>query len=258
MPNLYKEAAIKITNAKSATLNYINEQKKKSAHELDKIGSGTKVKATDAAMIQIAQALMSDATIMSQGIQNTNDNVAMLQIADGVLQNVSKTTTRLEELNVRANSASLNADQRKMIESEFNAQVKSMSDAMSQASYNGQPLFGKNFTTSLGKSEISVTIPELNTDALSLGDSDALKAFRESINDAASEIGSGMNAYTSAINSLLTTRTNTLAAYSQMADTDIAKSVDNFKNENLLTQSALFTQAHSNKVNQERIQTLLA
>ena len=249
---------MKINNAKTATLNYINEHKKKTDEELGKIGSGTKVKATDAAMMQIAQALMSDATVMAQGIQNANENVAMLQIADGVLQSVSKTTTHLQELEVRANSASLNADQRKMIEAEYNAQVKAMNDAISEASYNGQSLFGKSFTTSLGKSEISVSIPELNTNDLALGNTDALKAFREQINSAASEIGSGMNAYTSSINSLLVARTNTLAAYSQMADTDIAESVSNFKNENLLTQSALFAQSHTNKLNQDRIQALLA
>ncbi len=249
---------MKINDTKTATLNFINEHKKKADEELGKIGSGTKVKATDAAMMQIAQALMSDATVMAQGIQNANENVAMLQIADGVLQNLSQTTIHLQELEVRANSASLNADQKRMIESEYDAQVKAMNDAISQASYNGQPLFGRSFTTSLGNSEISVTIPKLNTEGLALGESDALEAFRESLQKAMSEIGSGMNAYTSSINSLLTTRTNTLAAYSQMADTDIAKSVNDFKNENLLTQSALFAQAHSNKLVQERVQTLLA
>ncbi len=249
---------MKISNTKTATLNFINEHKKKADEELDKIGSGTKVKATDAAMMKIAQALMSDAAVMSQGIQNANENVAMLQIADGILQGISQTAIHLQELEVRANSASLNADQRKMIEAEYNAQVEAMNDAISQASYNGQPLFGKSFTTSLGNSEITVSVPKLNTGDLVLGNGDALKVFREQINAATSEIGSGMNAYTSSINSLLVAHTNTLAAYSQMADTDIAESINNFKNEDLLTQSALFAQAHTNKLNQDRIRTLLA
>ena len=249
---------MKINNTKTATLNYVNEHKKKTDEELGKIGSATKIKATDAAMMQIAQALMSDATVMAQGIQNANENVAMLQIADGVLQSVSQTTTHLQELEVRASSASLNADQKKMIEAEYNAQVKAMNDAISQASYNGQSLFGKSFTTSFGDSEINVTIPELSTGELALGNSNALDIFKEQITTAASEIGSGMNAYTNSISSLLVARTNTLAAYSQMADTDMAESVSSFKNENLLTQSALFAQSHTNKLNQERIQALLA
>ncbi len=241
----------------TSTLNYINTHKKNADEELNKIGSGTKVKATDAAMMQIAQALMSDATVMAQGIQNANESVAMLQIADGVLQSVSETATNLEALNVQANSASLNADQRKMLQQEFNAQVQSINDAMAQASYNGQSLFKKSFTTSLGESEISITIPELSTIGLELGNTDALKEFRDAINTAFSEIGSSTNAFVSSINSLLVTRTNTLAAYSQMADTDMAESVDKFKNENLLTQTAIYAQAHQNRIDQERVMGLL-
>jgi flagellin len=240
------------------TLNYINTHKKNTEDELNKISSGKKQEISDAAMMQIAQALMSDATVMSQGIQNANESVAMLQIADGALQSVSQGATRLEELNVRANSAALNSDQKRMLENQYNAQVKAMNDAMSQASYNGQPLFGKSFSTSLGDSEINFNIPELNTAELSLGNSDALSAFRESINSALSEVGSATNAFGSSINSLLETRTNTLAAYSQMADTDIAQSVSNFKNEELLTQTSLYAQAYQQNIDQNRVSALLA
>lgn len=249
---------MKIDNPKTAIPNSIGAHKKKADEELAKIGSGTKVKATDAAMMQIAQALMSDATVMAQGIQNANENIAMLQIADGVLRGVSATTIHLQELEVRANNATLNAEQKQMVEAEYNAQVKAMGDAVSQASYNGMPLFGRNFTSSLGDREISVTLPDLKSDTLALGKNEALQAFRESVDNALSEIGSGMNAYVSSVTSLLSARTNTLAAYSQMADTDMAKSVSSFKNENLLTQSALFMQSHAQELDRERIRTLLA
>ncbi len=247
---------MKINNT-STSLNYINTHKKNTEDELNKIGSGKKVDVTDAAMLQIAQALMSDATVMAQGIQNANESVAMLQIADGVLQSVSEMATNLETLNVRANSASLNADQKKMLQSEFNAQVKAMNDAMSSASYNGMSLFGKSFTTSMGSSEIGFSIPELPTSSLELGNSDALKEFRDSLNAAFSEVGSSTNAFVSSINSLLVTRTNTLAAYSQIADTDMAQSSATLQNEELLTQSALYAQAHQNQMNQQRVAALL-
>jgi len=244
-------------NTTNNSLNYINTHQKKSSYELGKIASGKKVDATDPAMMQIAQALMSDATVMAQGIQNANESVAMLQIADGVLQNVSKMATNLEALNVRANSAALNSDQKRMLQSEFNAQVKAINDSFASASYNGKPLFGKNLSTSLGNSEISVSIPKISTQELALGNSDALKNFRDAINAAFSEIGSGVNAFVSSTNSLLVARTNTLAAYSQIADTDMAQSVLSFKNENLLTQTALYAQAHQSQINQERVAALL-
>jgi len=248
---------MQINTSQSSALSYINTHKKESEKELNKISSGSQISNTDPAMMQIAQVLMSDATIMGQGIQNANESVAMLQIADGTLQNISKMATDLEALNVRANSAALNNDQKAMLQSEFNAQVKVINDAMSQASYNGQSLFGKSFTTSLGSSEISVNIPKLDTSKLELGNSDALKEFRDALNNAFSEIGSGMNAYKNSIDSLLTNRTNTLSAYSQMADTDIAQSVSNFQQENLLTQTSMFAQAQQSNINKNRVMALL-
>lgn len=248
---------MKINNTQTASLNYINAHKKNTDHDLNKIGSGKKLENTDAAMMEIARALMSDATIIGQGIQNANENVAMLQIADGTLQNVSKMATKLEELNVRANSASLNENDKQMLKKEFDAQVKAINDALSGASYNGQSLFGKNFTTSTGKGEVNISIPKLDTSKLSFGDDDALKEFRKALDDAFSYIGSGTNAFHSTINNLLVTRTNTLAAYSQMADTDVAQSVNEFQREDLLTKSSLFAQAHQNRLNQERVNALL-
>jgi flagellin len=182
----------------------------------------------------------------------------MLQIADGTLQSISEGATRLVELNVRANSAALNSDQRQMLQSEYDAQVTAMNGAMQQASYNSQPLFGKSFSTSLGNTEINFTIPSLDTSNLSLGDNDALELFRQSIESAFSQIGSSQNQFSSSLNALFETRSNTLKAYSQIADTDIAQSVSDLKDQNLLTQSALFAQAHQQDINKNRVSALLA
>jgi flagellin len=110
----------------------------------------------------------------------------------------------------------------------------------------------------MGESEISFTIPKLDTSSLAIEDSDSIKAFRDAINDAYSSIGSAQNGFESSINSLLVARTNTLAAYSQMADTDIAKSVSDLKNGDLLIKSGLYAQAHQKNIDQNRIAALLA
>ena len=237
---------------------YASLHKKEQDKELDKLSSGTKLEATDPAMMQIAQALMSDATVMSQGIQNANESVAMLQIADGTLQNISKMTTDLEALGVRYNSASLNSEQKSMLEGEFKATTKAIDDALEQSSYNGQNLFGKNFTTSMGRSELSFSLPELDTSKLSIDDSDTLKDFRNTINDAISSIGSAQNGFQSSIDSLLSGRTAQLSAYSQMADTDIAQSVSSFNQENIMSQTAMFAQSHQQQLDHERVSALLA
>ena len=241
----------------STTLNSISFHKNETDKSLNSISSGKKEEISPA-MQQIANMMMSDASVMGQGVQNGNESVAMLQIADGVLQNVSKMTTDLETLNVRANSAALNSDQKAMLQNEYNAQVKAINDAMSSASYNGQSLFGKDFTTSMGSSSLSFSIPELDTSNLQLGDSESLKNFRDGINDAFSSIGSSTNAFTSSINNLLSSQTNTLTAASNISDADMAESITKFQQEDLMTQASILAQAHSNSINQDRVSALLA
>jgi len=249
---------MQINSSVNSSINYINTHKKNSEDELNKLSSGKKVSVDDPAMMQIAQALMSDATVMSQGIQNANESVAMLQIADGTLQNVSSMATDMEALQVRASSASLNSEQKGMIQQEFNAKLNAMNDALEGASYNGVSLFGKNFSTSMGDSEISFSIPEISLDGVDFNSTDSMKQLRDSINSAMSEIGSSTNAFSSSINNLMEQKINSLSAYSQMADVDIAESVNNFKKEDLLTNASLFAQAQQNNLDQNRISSLLA
>jgi flagellin len=243
---------MKVNNS-SNIINNINNHNKNATNELNKISNSKKLQIGDASLNQIAQALMSDASIMSQGIQNGNESVAMLQIADGTLQEISKITSDLEALQTRANSASLNNDQKAMLQKEFDTQVNAINDMINNTSYNNQSLFGKNFTTSLGDNDINLSIPDFDTSNLSLTNSDSLKSFRESINNAFSEIGSGINALSSSMNSLLTNRTSTLSAYSQIADTDIAQSVNEFDKEKLMQQASSFALAQQNSINSDSV-----
>lgn len=237
---------MKVDKATQLSAMHLKAHHQKTKETIEETASGNKLKITDAAMMQIAQALLSDASVMSQSIQNANENIAMLQIANGALQNIAKGATRLQELNVRANSATLNDDQRAMVRKEFAAQQRAMHDAMQSATFNNKPLFE------------SASIGTLPLDDLSLGDTDAMERFTKSLQEITSSIGSEMNQHISSIDTLLVTRTNTLAAYSQMADTDIAKSVTTLKKEELSIQTASYAHAHGNVMDAQRVQTLLS
>ena len=239
----------------TATLQTHTQNTKKATNELS---SGKKDLSLDPAMMMIAQALLSDATVFSQGIQNANESVAMLQIADGTMQNISQSTADLAALNVRYNSAALNSDQKAMLSQEFSAQVSAIDDMMQSSSYNGMSLFGKSVTTSLGDATLSTTIPSLDTSTLEIGNSDALEAFTKALTMAQSEVGSGINALSSATKNLFTQKSTTLSSYSQIADADIAQSVSDLQKSDLLMQSATLAQANSNKLDTNRVLALLA
>jgi flagellin len=235
----------------------LQTQNRKEQKAINELASGKKDLSLDPAVQAIAQAMMSDASVDLQGLQNANDAVAMLQIADGTLQNLSNGADRLQELSVRAGSASLNADQQAMLANEYNAQVAAMRQMVDTASYNGKPLFGQSMEISLGNGSIGVTIPEMNLNDLSLGDTEALDAFRKSLEQAFSEIGSGSNALGSSIASLGQSAVTKEAAASQMADTDIAQSYQTLQTERLKTDAALFAQSHRQDLDASRIASLL-
>ncbi len=234
---------MKINNAQT-TFKPLRNHLESAEKELRKIASAKKVDGSDAAMMQIARVLMSDAGMMGQKVQNDNETIAMLQISEGVMQNLGESVQKLAILNVRAGSDLRSADQKAMLQKEFDAQKKAMNDMIESASFNGKKLFGS-------------LLPSLDVSDLKLGESDTLDNFIQTLQAIQNDVGAKTNGFASEINSLLATRVNTLLAYSQIADTDIAKSVSEFKKENLLTQTALFAQAHSRDLDQERIKGLL-
>lgn len=81
----------------------------------------------------------------------------MYQIADSSLQAIQAGADQLNELSVRYNSASLNSDQKSMLNEEFNVINSAMQDIATQTTYNGQNLLSSNYGLDVtGLSELSV------------------------------------------------------------------------------------------------------
>ncbi|MGE4512136.1 MAG: flagellin [Sulfurimonadaceae bacterium] len=235
----------------------INQQKKGIEDELGKISSAQKPAAADPATAMIAHAMMSDVLSDGQGVMNANDAISMMQIADSTLSNVSQMGTRLNELSVASNSAALNESQKNMLSSEFSATVSAMNDAMAQTTFNGKALFGSEMSFSLGDGEMTARVGELNTQSLSIDSQESIENFARSLETVRNEVGATANSLESSVNSMLTEMTQKSAARSQMADTDMAKSVSDFEANGIKLNMATLAQAHQNNFLATRIQTLL-
>ncbi|MEA1917667.1 MAG: flagellin [Campylobacterota bacterium] len=245
-------------NNNTPFLNSINLNKEKEDKELNKIGSGDQLELDDAAMVSIANALMSDANVLSQGAQNVNNGVSMMQIADGALQNMSEMATNLEALNVASNNAGLSSTQRDALQSEFNSNVDSMKQSMQSATFNGNSLFGRDASLSIGSGDIDISIPNVELDGVEMSSAQSIEGLRDSINSAISSVGSTTSALTSAGDNLYATINSTTAAYSQIADTDMAESVMKFKNSDLLLNASTIALAQKNELDQNRVLSLIA
>jgi flagellin len=245
-------------NSNTPFFNSINLQKDKEEKELNKIGSGNQLQMDDAAMVSIANALMSDATVLSQGAQNANTGVSMMQIADGALKSMSEAATNLEALSVASNNAGLSSTQRAALQDEFNANVDVMKSSMENATFNGNSLFGRNMSLSIGNSEIDISVPNVNLDGLELNSSNSIESLRDSLNSAISTVGSNTTSLVSSQQNLYSAINVTSEAYSKIADTDVGESVMKFKNSELLLNASTLAQAHKNELDQNRVISLIA
>ncbi len=104
-----------------------------------RLSSGLRVgtAADDAAGLAVRELMRSDIRSINQGIRNANDAVSMIQTADGALQVIDEKLIRLKELATQAATGTYNADQRQIIDSEFQA-MKAEIDRIAKATdFNG-------------------------------------------------------------------------------------------------------------------------
>ncbi|DAB38619.1 MAG: hypothetical protein A2023_02010 [Sulfuricurvum sp. GWF2_44_89] len=244
-------------NTQFNPLPQMNAETSKRDKALDKIATAVELKLEDSSSRTIADMLQNQISTMSQGLMNANDGISMMQIAGGTMNSLSDQTQKLNDLSVRYNSDTLNTSQKEILQNEFSRTVESMQQSIEGSSFNGKSLFGSSPTFSLGESSISASIPNLSPSSLSIENQDGIQAYRDSLAQANSDVGSTTNALFSATNVLLTQITETAAAKSQMADTDMANAVKDFQQSNLKLDISQIAIAHQNDMLRQNVTRLL-
>ena len=170
----------------------------------------------------------------------------MYQIADSSLQAIQAGADQLNELSVRYNSASLNSDQKSMLNEEFNAINSAMQDIATQTTYNGQNLLSSNYGLDVtGLSELSVE------------DQEGIANFRENLSTLMQTTSDQINAASSSITNSLTAITNLSSANSQIAETPLDQKITQMKSDDIKLTSSVLAQVHQNNMMQQSISALL-
>ncbi|MCV3403527.1 flagellin [Campylobacter sp. IFREMER_LSEM_CL2090] len=235
---------------------YLNQAQKSQEKVLENIAAIRAIDGSDGANLAIADSLRSQYSTIDQGILNAYDSIGVLQIADSTLNNISATADKLNELSVRSNNAALNDRQKSMLNSEASKLVTSINDAFSNATFNGKNVFqSMDFVVGTGVESINLNQP--STANLSLENQDGIRDFQDQVGSLRADIGAGINAIHSNINSSLQTSINTKEAESKLQNNDLAQNINDF-NANYLKENAfLFANAHSNVMLQTKLASLL-
>jgi len=226
----------------------------------------------DAAGLAIANKLGSDVRVAGQGQRNANDGISYLQVADGVLDEVTSLLTRAAELAQQAASGTSGADSgtgKTALNSEFQNIVKTIADIESKTVFNGASVFNAASALSVavgGFSTVNITVGTFaslvaGTDVMdTMAGAQAVAAKLSTALDNVSAlrgtIGATQQQLNSLANSLGIQMQNFTAAQSQIQDANVSDEVVALSKFQILNQSGISALSQANQASQSVLKLL--
>jgi flagellin len=148
---------------------------------LFQLSSGSRINtgADDPAGLAIADGLNANIMALNQSVQNANDGIGTLQVADGALSQVTSLLDRAVTLATEASNGGLSTSQADALQNEFSSIQSEITQIGTNTTYNGTGVFtGDNLSIYMsdgsaadeeGGPTISITMPTLSTSALNFG-----------------------------------------------------------------------------------------
>lgn len=243
---------------------------------MERLSTGSRINRAgdDAAGLAIATSMTSQIRGMNQAVRNANDGIALLQTAEGALDEVTNMLQRVRELAVQAGSDTYSEEDRDNIQLEVDALAEQMANIIDNTRFNGVELFnGDDITIQAGASfggvddAIEIELADLDsgdfdfdlTGADGSGARDALEdidALLEDLSAARATFGAGQNRLESAINNLTNVSTNLADARSRIMDTDYSAETTALAKSQILSQASTAMLAQANQ-SQQNVLSLL-
>jgi flagellin len=241
----------------------------------EKLSSGYKINraADDAAGLAISEKMRRQVRGLTQASANAQDGISAVQTAEGALNEVHDMLQRMNELATKAANDTLTSDDRNYIKSELQALTSEIDRTASATEFNNQKLLNGSFTgkklqvgtETSNDDTITVSIKEMKATKIGLdaaGSVDVssnskaqntitkIKSAIVSVSTQRSDLGAIQNRLEHTIKNLDNVAENTQAAESAVRDTDMAKEMVKYSNNNILAQAGQSMLAQANQTNQ--------
>ena len=217
--------------------------------------------ADDAAGLHISNNLRADIRILGQARRNANDGMGVINIADGVLEEVTNLLTRGAQLAEQAASGTTSANGRAALDAEWQQLLEAINSAGTDTLYDGSAVFGRTFGIQVGDAatmDVQVSTGTLTTAGLgvsanmltSTSAETALTEIKTAITNVSTTrggLGASQARLSTIINSLGITVENVQAAESQIRDADVAEEVVNLTKYQILSQTGVSALAQANQ-----------
>ena len=243
------------------------------AKSTEKLSSGYKINraADDAAGLAISEKMRRQVRGLTQASANAQDGISCVQTAEGALNEVHDMLQRMNELAVKAANGTNTDEDRGYIQSEVENLQSEIDRVSATTKFNDQALLDGNFDTTLqvgadntDDDKIEISIDAMDAAGLSVdsgnvdvssqtGAQSAIAKIANGIkalNSQRSDLGAIQNRLEHTIANLDNVVENTTAAESAIRDTDMAKEMVKYSNNNILAQAGQAMLAQSNQSNQ--------
>lgn len=251
---------------------------------LERLSTGLRINraSDDAAGLSVSEQLTSQVKGLNMGSRNIQDGTALLNIAEGALNEVEAMLQRQRELSIQAANDTLTSVERSYIQIEVGQLNKEVDRIVSGTQYNSQNLL--NGTAPWGTApggvlhigpnnvaasdSITYQIAPMNT--ASLGTSlltvgtqanataaiDTLDTALRSVNALRADLGAMTNRLEHALNNQENQTTNMQAAESVIRDADFASETTDYTRNQILSQSSTAMLSQANSVPQSVLKLL--
>ncbi len=225
------------------------------------VSSASDEDADDTAGLTTSSKLGADARIAAQGRRNANDGLAILQTADGVLDEVTNLLTRAADLAKQATSDTSGADGgtgKTALDAELQKIITALADLEGKTTFNSASVFGGGtVSVSLGGfssvdvtvgtfHSLSATTDKLTTAALAGTAATDIASALDKVSALRESIGANQQQLQSISNSLGIQVENLTAAFSQITDANVANEVVNLSKFQILNQSGISALGQAN------------
>ena len=271
-------AAIRATNQLNRTQTSLTKS-------LERISSGLRINtaADDAAGLSVASSMQADNTSIKQAMRNTNDDISLIQTAEGGANEVYNILTRMRELAVQSSNQTYNSTDRKQMTIEFNELRKEIKRIATTANFNSISVLNSTktlkfqiglhnntdnqFSIKMASVNLSIGALSISTAKVSIGGSTTAIGFATnainkidaalvSVNDVRARLGAYQNRLESTLNEASNYSENLAASASRIIDVDYAQESSNMTRYQIMQQAGVAALGQAKAIPQSVISLL--
>ena len=226
--------------------------------------------ADDASGLAIANKLSAQKEGLGQAIRNANDGIALLQTADGAMDEMGNIAKRIRTLAVESANDTQDTTSRSYIQKEVNELINEFNQIRSSTTFNDKALLNGDSSTldvqighragdykDIGIADVGVlSAQDVSTASKARAVISAMDAEIKKIDGARADIGADQNSLESVVRNISVTQVNIAAAESQIRDVDFAAESANLQKHNILAQSGTYAMSQANAAQQNVLRLL--